>query len=152
VRRWLDAPVFRELRLHQCNALRSLPARRVQTAANAVLAPVTDRYEQSEMTEIPYHGKRIGAGILLLIGLFSLANYYFEWGIFGRFEKAAMIGIFLVSFIYLVRVGPTVEDMLDHRDTKNREKPAPVAFRTRLQDEPGGSGPGELDVRLFSAR
>lgn len=53
------------------------------------------------MTEISYLGKRIRAGILLLIGLFSLANYYFEWGIFGRFDKAVMIGIYFSrSFIW----------------------------------------------------
>lgn len=81
------------------------------------------------MIELSFKGKRIGAGILLSIGLFCAANYYLEWHVFGRFDKAVMIGTFLVMFIYLVRVGPTLDEMLDHREARNRKERAPVGLR-----------------------
>lgn len=79
--------------------------------------------------KLSFNGKRIGAGILLLMALICVSNYYFEWRIFGQFNKQVMVGVFVVMFMYLFRVGPTLEEVQEHRDKKNREKDAPIGFR-----------------------
>ncbi len=82
------------------------------------------------MKGLSFNGKRIGSGILLLIALLSVTNYYLQWQLFGQFNKEVMIGIFVVMYIYMVRVGPTLEEIRDYRDKKRREKGvAPLGFR-----------------------
>lgn len=79
--------------------------------------------------KLSFNAKRIGAGILLLIGLLCVANYYFELEILGRFDREAMIGIFIMMFIYLSWVGPTFEEIQEYRDRTNRDKGAPIGLR-----------------------
>lgn len=78
--------------------------------------------------KLSFNGKRVGAGILLSMALFCVANYYFEWRIFGQLNKQVMVGIFVVMFIYLYRVGPTLQEVQEHRDKMNRENHAPIGF------------------------
>jgi len=82
------------------------------------------------MVKLSFNGKRVGAGILLLVALFCVANYYFEWRIFGRFNKEVMVGVFIIMFIYQLRIGPTLEEIQNYRDNRRREKHASAGFRS----------------------
>ncbi|HJP39448.1 MAG TPA: hypothetical protein QF499_10035 [Gammaproteobacteria bacterium] len=85
------------------------------------------------MKGLSFNGKRFGIGILLLIALFSVTNYYLQWQLFGQFNKVVMIGIFVVMYIYLRFVGPTLEEVRDYRDQKRRERGlVRVGFQPRV--------------------
>lgn len=76
--------------------------------------------------------KRIGAAVVLLFALVSAANHSFDWGIFGRLGKGIMIGSFILLFIYLSYLGPTPDEILQHRNDSANEKRGPASLRTWL--------------------
>ena len=76
--------------------------------------------------------KRIGAAVALLFALVSAANHNFDWGIFGRFSKGTMIGSFICLFIYLFYIGPTPDEILQHRNDSANKKHGPFGLRTWL--------------------
>jgi hypothetical protein len=80
--------------------------------------------------KLSFQQKRIGAGILLVMSLLSVGNLYFEWGFLGPFGKEVMVGIFVVLFIYLVRVGPTLQEVQDYREKKDRAESETRGFRS----------------------
>lgn len=81
------------------------------------------------MKPLSFNCKRLGAGVLLLSALLGFANHYFRWQMFGQFNKEAMIGVFVVLALYLIRVGPTLNEIQEYRQKKARVPPAQVGFR-----------------------
>ena len=65
---------------------------------------------------------RIGAGIVLLLALLSVANHYLEWRLFGELSKVIMVGMFVVLFIYLAFIGPALEGAQARRKAQDREE------------------------------
>jgi hypothetical protein len=52
--------------------------------------------------------QRVAAGLIMLIFLPCVANYYLELGLFGRFAKQAMALSLLVTVIFIMRFGPSI--------------------------------------------
>jgi Ni,Fe-hydrogenase I cytochrome b subunit len=70
---------------------------------------------------LSFNQKRIGVGVFLALVLFSVINHFAGLGAFGRFSEEAMVAIFVLMFIWLVRVGPTLEEIQVHRQNMENE-------------------------------
>jgi hypothetical protein len=69
-----------------------------------------------------YNRKRLVAGLLLLLAVCSIANYYFNLGFFPRFAKLLMMLVVLATLVYIVRFGPSRDEMERHRSRKATER------------------------------
>jgi hypothetical protein len=69
-----------------------------------------------------YNQKRLVAALLLLLVVSSGANYYFDLGFFPRFAKLLMMLVVLVTLVYVMRFGPTRDEMERHRNSKAAER------------------------------
>ncbi len=70
------------------------------------------------MSKLSFSGKRIVLGIGLLVCLLCVANYYLNFGFFGRFGKHAVIVSFVVLALVQHYVGPTLSEVREYRDKK----------------------------------
>jgi hypothetical protein len=68
-----------------------------------------------------YNRKRLVAGLLLLLVVASGANYYLNLGFIPRFAKLLMMFVVLATLVYIVRFGPTRDEMERHRNRKTTE-------------------------------
>jgi hypothetical protein len=62
-----------------------------------------------------FNQKRLGAAMILLFTLATLANHYFEWGFYQRFSKGIVVGAFVLLFAYMAFVGPSLEEIVEYR-------------------------------------
>jgi hypothetical protein len=69
-----------------------------------------------------YNRKRLVAGLLLLLVVSSAANYYFNLGFFPRFAKFLMMLVVLATLLWIIRLGPTHDEMERHRSRKVTER------------------------------
>jgi uncharacterized membrane protein len=69
-----------------------------------------------------YNRKRLVAGLLLLFNISSGANYYLNLGFFPRFAKPLMMLAVLATLVYIMRFGPTRDEMERHRNRKATER------------------------------
>ena len=77
------------------------------------------------MSKLSFNSKRIVLGVGLLACLLCVANYYLNFGVFGRFAKQAMIVSFIVLVLVQHYMGPTLTEVQEHRDRKRGETPPP---------------------------
>jgi hypothetical protein len=75
------------------------------------------------MTKLSFNGKRIVLGIALLICLLCVTNYYSNLGIFGRFDKQAVIASFIVVILIQHFIGPSFSEIQEYRDKKYQTPP-----------------------------
>ena len=54
----------------------------------------------------PTPKQRIVAGILLALILLTSANQFFEWALFGGYDKQVTVACFLIAFIIVFRFMP----------------------------------------------
>ena len=67
------------------------------------------------MTRFAYTLHRVLGGILFLMFLFAMANYYFNFGVFGEHAKGiVLLGIGLI-LTYISFLAPTRADRREHR-------------------------------------
>lgn len=66
------------------------------------------------MTRSTYNRHRIFAVCLLLVLLFSVANYYLDLDFFGRGAKGILLLAMAVIVVYGAFFSPTREDMREH--------------------------------------
>lgn len=59
--------------------------------------------------------RRIFVGCALILCLLAVASRYFEWGLFGRLERAAVGTSFVALFLVMRYLGPTMHQMRDYR-------------------------------------
>jgi hypothetical protein len=72
--------------------------------------------------ELSFNGKRIVLGIALFICLLCVINYYFNFGIFGRFAKQVMIGGFILLVLIQHFVGPSFTEVQEYRDKQRQSR------------------------------
>lgn len=70
------------------------------------------------MTKSTYNAHRIVAGVFLIVGVFSIVNYYLELGFFGRGAKGVLIVNALLFAIYGAFFAPTREERQEHRNSQ----------------------------------
>lgn len=75
------------------------------------------------MSTLSFNRKRVVLGIGLLLCLLCVANYYLNFGVFGRFGKQAVIISFIVLAIVQHFIGPTLSEVREYRDNKRRAAP-----------------------------
>ncbi|MEO8061578.1 MAG: hypothetical protein ABI821_02400 [Pseudomonadota bacterium] len=73
------------------------------------------------MTQFTYNAHSFLAGIFVLAILFSTANYYFDFGFFGRGAKGVVLAVLGLFIVYGYFFSPTRDEM---REQKNAGKPA----------------------------
>ena len=69
----------------------------------------------ARMTKFTYNAHRILAGVWLIEGLFSIANYYFELGLLGRGGKGILILNVCLFAVYGAFFAPTREERQKHK-------------------------------------
>jgi hypothetical protein len=74
------------------------------------------------MTRFSYNFRRAIAGVLLVLMVFAMTNYYFDLGYFGHRAKGLVLfGLGLVV-IYAMFLVPSREDMEEHGGGRKRKK------------------------------
>ena len=66
--------------------------------------------------------RRLFVGAALIPCVLSVASYYLHWGIAGRFGKAAIAVSFVVLFLVMRYLGPTVDDIRRFRNAERRDE------------------------------
>jgi hypothetical protein len=74
------------------------------------------------LPKLSFNGKRVVAGLGLLLCLLCLANFYLNFGFFGRFGKDAIIVSFILLALVLRYLGPTLHEIQEYQDHKRRER------------------------------
>ncbi len=62
--------------------------------------------------------QRIIGGVILALWALTTSNYYFFKLIGGRYDKDVMVISFVIGGLYMVLLGPTVEEIKEYRDSK----------------------------------
>ena len=63
--------------------------------------------------------RRLVVGVALIPCVLFVASHYLNWGLAGRFGKEAIAGSFVVLFLVMRYLGPTVDDL---RRLRNAER------------------------------
>jgi hypothetical protein len=76
------------------------------------------------MTKLTYNLHRAFTGLLLLVVVLAMANYYLDLGLFGRGRgaKGVLILAMSVGVVYWYFFAPTRQDMREHRDASSVTK------------------------------
>lgn len=69
-----------------------------------------------------FNARRTIVALSLLPFSLVVANLYFEWHWFGKFDKRAVLVCAVVLFLVLRYLGPTVRDAQDYRAAKRMSK------------------------------
>lgn len=66
--------------------------------------------------------RRAFVACALLPCVVTVANYYFEWGLFGRLDRWVIAGSFVSLFLVMRYLGPTVREIRDYRSVRNHDR------------------------------
>ena len=94
---------------------------------------------------LSFDQKRFVAGIALVVLLFAAANHFLDWGLFGSYGKAVMLGVMLVMGLAFARFLPALQVEMEERVEAQR---AAEAEAERSRDK---SGDAAEDARLRRA-
>jgi hypothetical protein len=72
------------------------------------------------MRTLAFNQKRLIVGVALAAALFSVANYYLDLGVFGRFGKHMIAASFVVLFLSMRYAGPTITEVREYREQQRR--------------------------------
>lgn len=70
-------------------------------------------------SKLPFNTRRLICGVVGLVALMCLANFLLKLGIFGRYDLDALILSFVLLYLELVFLGPSLEEIQDYRARKN---------------------------------
>lgn len=65
-----------------------------------------------------FNTRRVFVALTLIPCVLSAANIYVEWHWFGKYDNHVLIGCFVVLFLVMRYLGPTVRDAKHFRDAK----------------------------------
>jgi len=74
------------------------------------------------MPTLSFNKKRLIVAIALLPCLLCVVNYFLDLQIFGQFAKQALIASFIVLFLVMRYLGPTLREIEEYRDAKRSGK------------------------------
>jgi hypothetical protein len=69
-----------------------------------------------------HNARRAFVGCTLVPYGLIVGNYFFKWGIFGRYGGLAFAISTVLALLILRYVGPTVKEVRDHRNERRRKK------------------------------
>lgn len=59
--------------------------------------------------------RRVFVGCALIPCVVTVVNHYLRWGLFGRGDKWAIAASFVLLFLVMRYLGPTVQQLRDYR-------------------------------------
>jgi hypothetical protein len=67
--------------------------------------------------------RRAFVGCALAPCIVTVANYYLGWGLFGRFDRGLIVVSFVVLFLVMRYLGPTVQELREYREKRRSAAP-----------------------------
>jgi hypothetical protein len=71
---------------------------------------------EDRLGNFSFQTRRVFVGCALVPCAFSVANYYFEWWLTGTLERGLVAGSFVLLFLVMRYLGPTVQQVRDYRN------------------------------------
>lgn len=75
---------------------------------------------KDRLGKFSFQVRRVFVGLACVPCVLALASHYLEWGLFGRFERYSIGVSFILAFLVLRYLGPTMQEMRDYRDAKRK--------------------------------
>ena len=94
---------------------------------------------------LSFDQKRFVTGMALVVLLLAAANHYFDWGLFGSYGKAVMLGVMLVVGLAFARFLPAFQVEMEDRVE------AQQAAEAEAEQSRDKSGDAAEDARLRRA-
>ena len=66
--------------------------------------------------------RRLFVGLALLPCGLAVANFYLHWGLFGGYDKHALAAAFVVLYLVMRYLGPTMAQLREHREATKAGK------------------------------
>ena len=66
--------------------------------------------------------RRVFVGCALVPCILSVLNYYFKWQLFGKSTRWSIAASFVLLFLVMRYLGPTVEEVRKYRDAQRAMK------------------------------
>lgn len=76
---------------------------------------------RDRLGKFSFQVRRLFVGLACVPCILALANHYFEWGLFGKFERYSIGISFVLGFLVMRYLGPTMQEMREYRDAKRRQ-------------------------------
>ena len=76
----------------------------------------------NRLGKFSFRMRRIFVGFALMPCGVTVADYYLRWGLFGRFERWAIAASFVLLFVVMRYLGPTVQEVAEYRDDRRGRK------------------------------
>ena len=70
---------------------------------------------ENRLGKFSFQARRLFVGCALFPCILAVANYYFGWGLFGRAERWFIAAAFVLLFLVIRYLGPTVQQIRDYR-------------------------------------
>ena len=67
-----------------------------------------------------FNMRRFIVAVSFVISMMFLANYAFEFQIFAGYDKELMLVSFVVAFLILRYIAPTIQELEEYRDRKRK--------------------------------
>jgi hypothetical protein len=70
---------------------------------------------ENRLGKFSFNMRRLFVGCALVPCIVTVADYYLGWGLFGRFGRWAIAVSFVLLFLVMRYLGPTVQEVQDYR-------------------------------------
>jgi hypothetical protein len=74
---------------------------------------------ENRLGKFSFQMRRGFVGCALVPCMVTVADYYLGWGLFGRFGRWAIAASFVLLFLVMRYLGPTVQQVRDYRNSAN---------------------------------
>jgi hypothetical protein len=78
--------------------------------------------EDLQVYKLSFTGKRVLVGIVSLLPLFCVVNYFLDLHIFGQYDKKVLVASFIVAAIIANYFGPTFREVREYRYARRAQK------------------------------
>lgn len=72
---------------------------------------------ENRLGKFSFQVRRIFVGCALVPCILSVANYYLDWGLFGKRERWPIAASFVLLFLVMRYLGPTLQEVRDYRSS-----------------------------------
>ncbi len=73
---------------------------------------------EDRLGKFSFRMRRVFVGCALLPCVVTVMDYYLRWGLFGRFGRWAIAASFVLLFLVMRYLGPTVQEVQDYRNDR----------------------------------
>lgn len=76
------------------------------------------RLGENRLGTFSFNMRRVFVGCALVPCIVTVADHYLGWGLFGRFGRGAIAASFILLFLVMRYLGPTVQEVRDYRSSR----------------------------------